>query len=103
VRQRARAALVPSSAGNAHGAACNRNNRGGNDRKMGVLAKARDNPMLLASAARSGGGERQRWTLAVKPRSGDGKPRQQLQAMDAAVSSDSGIICWRIKLESMVL
>ncbi len=82
---------MPSSAGNAHGAACNRNDRGGDDRKMGVLAKARDNPMLLASAARSGGGERQRWTLAVKPRSCDDKQRQQLQAMDAAVSSNSAV------------
>ena len=35
---------LPRSAGNAHSAVCNRNDRRGNDRRrMGVLAKARDN------------------------------------------------------------
>ena len=43
---------------NAHGAACNRNNRGRNDRKrMGSLAKTRDEPMLRG-AVRSGDGGR---------------------------------------------
>ena len=52
---------VPRRAGNARGAACNRNNRGRNDRRrMGILAKARDEPMRRETVVSGDGGRWQR-------------------------------------------
>ena len=52
---------VPRRAGNARGAACNINDRGGNDRRrMGILTKARDEPMRRITEVSGDGGRWQR-------------------------------------------